>query len=173
MYGLSQLIVRRAIMTGDIPTCSVRPYSPQDLIDISTVLGRIGWAAQFVEGQLSSIQAFAANIDHARFYVASTLEDHVVGFSTVLFEPWNRLGQIHGLVVDPEWRRHGLAAWLILEAETFVRDLGGRGIFVDTPINNSSGRRFYEAIGYTHDYTMTEYYDKGLDGVTYVKFFKE
>jgi ribosomal protein S18 acetylase RimI-like enzyme len=159
-------------MTGDIPTCSVRPYEPQDLTDIGVVLGRIGWAEQFVEGQLSSIQAFAANINHARVYVASAL-DHVVGFSTVLFESWNRLGQIHGLVVDPQWRRHGLAARLILKAETFVRELGGRGIFVDTPINNDGGRRFYEALGYTHDYTMTEYYDKGLDGVTYVKFFKE
>lgn len=159
-------------MPGDIPTYSIRLYEPQDLNDIATVLERTGWAEQFVRGQLSSIETFAANRDYARVYVASTA-DHVVGFSTVLFELWNRLGQIHGLAVDPQWRRYGLAGRLILEAETFIQELGGRGIFVDTPINNDGGRRFYEAISFIHDYTMTEYYDEGLDGVTYVKFFKE
>lgn len=129
-------------MPGDIPTCDIRLHEPQDLGDIGTVLGRIGWAEQFVRGQLSSIEAFKANRDYARVYVAATA-NHVVGFSTVLFEPWNWLGQIHGLVVDPQWWRHGLAARLILEAEAFIQEFGRRGIFVDTPINNDGGRRFY------------------------------
>lgn len=159
-------------MMGNLPKHIIRSYEPNDSTDIIAVLRRIGWAEQFVEGQLSSIQAFAANTDYARVYVGSTV-DQIVGFGTVQFEPWNRLGQIHGLVVDPAWRRHGLAATLAKEAEMFVRELGGRGIFVDTPINNYGGRRFYEAIGYNHDYTMTEYYDDSVDGVTYVKFFKQ
>lgn len=112
-------------MTGDNRTCSIRPYEPQDLSDIGTVLGRLGWAEQFVTGQLSCIETFAANRGHARGYVISTAK-RVIGFSTVLFEPWNRLGQIHGLVVDPQWRRHGLAAQLIREAEAFIQELGGR-----------------------------------------------
>ncbi len=157
-------------MPGTFSPHHVRPYELRDLGDISSVLRSVGWAQQFIEGQLSSIKAFAADSDNARVYVASTL-NKAEGFSTVLFEPWNRLGQIHGLVIDPAYRRRGLAAALVKEAETFVRECGGRGIFVDTPIDNDGGRRFYEAMGYTLDYTMTEYYDEGLDGVTYVKFF--
>lgn len=159
-------------MIGNTSAATVRPYMPQDFDSVREVLGRTGWAERFIEGQLSSIQAFAENTDFARVYLA-VIAGQAVGFSTVLFEPWNRLGQIHGLVVDPAWRRNGLAARLATKAETFVQELGGRGIFVDTPVNNDGGRRFYEAIGYTHDYTMTEYYDEGLDGVTYVKFFKK
>lgn len=169
-HRLSRPMLKRETMPGTFLPPYVRPYEPRDLGDISSVLRSVGWAQQFVEGQLSSVKAFAANSDNARVYVGSTANG-VEGFSTVLFEPWNRLGQIHGLVIDPAHRRHGLAAALIKEAETFVRERGGRGIFVDTPINNDGGRRFYEAVGYTLDYTMTEYYDEGLDGVTYVKFF--
>ena len=158
-------------MKNGSSTITVRSYVPQDLGNMRTVLRRVGWAEQFVQGQLSSIQTFAADTDHARVY-ASVIEGQVAGFGTVLFSPWNRLGQIHGLVVDPAWRRRGLAATLVKKLETFVRELGGRGIFVDTPVDNDGGRRFYEALGYAHDYTMTDYYDRGLDGVTYIKFFK-
>lgn len=157
-------------MSSSPSAVTVRRYAPKDSNDIRTALELVGWAEQFVEGQLSSIQVFATNTEHARVHVA-VIAGQVAGFSTVLFEPWNRLGQIHGLVVHPAWRRHGLAATLVHEAETFVREIGGRAIFVDTPIDNDGGRRFYEAMGYVHDYTMTEYYGEGLDGVTYVKFF--
>jgi len=157
-------------MPGTFTPHHVRRYEPHDLGDISSILRSVGWAQQFIEGQLSSVKAFAANSDNARVHVVSTL-NKAEGFSTVLFEPWNRLGQIHGLVINPAYRRRGLAGALAKEAETFVRECGGRGIFVDTPINNDGGRKFYEAMGYTLDYTMTEYYDEGLDGVTYVKFF--
>lgn len=159
-------------MSSRASEVTIRPYIAEDSSDVRAVLGQVGWAEQFVEGQLTSVQTFAANTEFARVHVA-VIAGQVAGFSTVLFEPWNRLGQLHGLVVHPVRRRHGLAVTLVKEAETFVRELGGRGVFVDTPINNDGGRRFYEAIGYIHDYTMTEYYDEGLDGVTYVKFFNQ
>ena len=93
------------------------------------------------------------------------------GFVCVEYREWNRLGQLHGLAVDPAFKRRGIASELVRRAEQFVRAEGGRGLYVDTPVTNEIARSFYEALGYQQAYVMPEYYDKGLDGVTYLKLF--
>lgn len=86
---------------------------------------------------------------------------------------WNHLCQIHGLAVDPEVQRQGIASVLVSQAERFARSKGARGIYVDTPTLNTGGRKFYEAIGYQLAYVMPRYYEDELDGVTYQKFFNK
>jgi ribosomal protein S18 acetylase RimI-like enzyme len=71
--------------------------------------------------------------------------------------------------VDPNLKRRGIASALVRRAETFVREEDGRGIYVDTPSTNEIARSFYQALGYRHAYTMPEYYDEGVDGVSYLK----
>jgi ribosomal protein S18 acetylase RimI-like enzyme len=78
---------------------------------------------------------------------------------------------LHGLAVDPDLKRRGIASALARHAEGFVREEGGRGIYADTPETNEVARGFYVALGYRHAYTMPEYYEEGLDGVTYLKLF--
>lgn len=91
----------------------------------------------------------------------------------MVFHRWNHLGQIHGLAVQPAYQRRKVASSLVYEAERYVRSQGGRGIYVDTPVTNHVARTFYAALGYHQDYVMSQYYDVGLDGVTYVKFFSD
>lgn len=79
--------------------------------------------------------------------------------------------QIQGLAVSPEFQRQGIASALVARAEEFARSKNARGIYVDTPTSNTRGRWFYEAIGYQPGYIMPRYYEDGLDGVTYQKFF--
>ena len=95
----------------------------------------------------------------------------VGGFVSVEFREWNRLGQLHGLAVEPGLKRRGIASVLVGRAEGFVRGEGGRGVYADTPVINDAARGFYEALGYRQAYVMPEYYDEGLDGVTYLKLF--
>ena len=73
--------------------------------------------------------------------------------------------------MDLALKRRGIASVLVHRAEEFVQAEGGRGLYVDTPITNEVGRSFYEALGYRQAYVMPEYYDEGLDGVTYLKLF--
>ena len=73
--------------------------------------------------------------------------------------------------MDPALKRRGIASALVRRAEEFVRREGGRGLYVNMPITNEIGRRFYEAFGYQQAYVMSEYHDEGLDGVTYLKLF--
>ena len=95
------------------------------------------------------------------------------GFLYVQYYAWNQLCQIHGLAVDPDFQRQGIAAALVSRAEEFARSKRARGIYVDTPTSNIGGRKFYEATGYQLGYIMPRYYEDGMDGVTYQKFFEK
>ena len=137
---------------------------------IRQLLEKIGWAVQYVDAGDLTLDTLDSQSLNARIYVAEQ-EDHLVGWIAIEFRKWNRLAQIQGLAVDPNLHRQGIATQLIRQAEQFAQERGARGVYVDTPVSNQRGRKFYEAVGYEQDYVMTGYYEEGLDGVTYVKFF--
>jgi ribosomal protein S18 acetylase RimI-like enzyme len=148
----------------------VHPFQPEQRSAIANVLMRIGWEQRYIEGQLAAIEGLAADREDGRVLVAH----HGVAFAgyvSVQFHTWNRLAQLHGLAVDPAVRRRGVAARLVQQAEVFVRERRGRGVYVDTPVNNLGARAFYTNQQYYQDYIMTAYYDTDLDGVTYLKLF--
>jgi len=149
---------------------------------IRRILEEHGWERRYVAGQLAGIDDLAAGGRpgiRGRVFVAvrGKLEDPpegpetVSGFVAVELRGWNRLGQLHGLAVAPGSRRLGIASALVRRAEEFVGEHSGRGVYVDTPVTNEAARSFYEALGYALAYTMPDYYDEGLDGVTYLKLF--
>jgi ribosomal protein S18 acetylase RimI-like enzyme len=140
---------------------------------VRELLTKNGWEEHYVEGQLAGLDALAGESlpgTHGKVCVSET-EDHLSGFVCVEYRAWNRLGQLQGLAVDPSLKRRGIASELVHRAEGFVQAEGGRGLYVDTPVTNETGRSFYEALGYRQAYLMPEYYDEGLDGVTYLKLF--
>lgn len=150
-------------------TLTIRSFDSGDMLPIRAVLREIGWEERYIQGQLDCIGSLAVS-DTGRVLVAET-GGALVGYVSVQFAAWNRLGRIHGLVVSPAHRRQGIGSALVHAAEQFIQQYRGRGIYVDTPVSNEGARWFYAEIGYRHDHTMTDYYDTGLDGVTHVKFF--
>ncbi len=143
---------------------------------IGRVLEENGWERRYVAGQLAAIDDLTADgrpgvRGNVLVAVPEGAEGSVCGFVSVEFREWNRLGQLHGLAVAPGSKRRGVASALVLAAEGFVRDLSGRGLYADTPETNEAARHFYRALGYRLAYTMPDYYDDGLDGVTYLKLF--
>lgn len=135
------------------------------------LIGSTGWTERQVNGQLAAIKQLIIDAENG---VVAVIERQgaIIGFISAQFYSWNRLGQIHGLIVAHLHRRQGLAAKLIAQIETSLQQKGARGLYVDTPTNNVDARKFYEAMGYRQDYVMTEYYDDNCDGVTYLKLFK-
>ena len=145
-------------------------YSAQHQPSIRLILGKIGWAEQYVSAMEASAIVFSQDKENYGVYLAIS-EEEAVGFLYVQYYAWNQLCQIQGLAVSPEFQRQGIAATLVARAEEFARSRNARGIYVDTPTTNSGGRKFYEAIGYRFGYLMPRYYEDKLDGVTYQKFF--
>ena len=141
---------------------------------VREVLAKNGWEEHYIAGQLAELDVLSGDpLPGTRCKICvSEAENRLSGFVSVEFREWNRLGQLQGLAVDPALKRRGIASALVRRAEGFVRLGGGRGLYVDTPITNEVGRGFYEASGYRQAYVMPEYYDEGLDGVTYLKLFR-
>ena len=140
---------------------------------VHEILVKNGWQEHFIAGQLAGLDALSGDPlpeTHGKVCVCE-VEERLSGFVCVEYREWNRLGQIQGLAVDPAHKRRGIASDLVRCAEQFVRREGGRGLYVDTPVTNEIGRSFYEALGYWQAYVMPEYYDEGLDGVTYLTLF--
>jgi ribosomal protein S18 acetylase RimI-like enzyme len=166
-------------------TIDTRTTEGQKVIDIAPydavrhrrgvreVLAKNGWEEHYIAGQLAGVDALAGDpLPGTRSKVCvCEAEQRLSGFVCVEFREWNRLGQLQGLAVDPALKRRGIASELVHCAEQLVQAEGGRGLYVDTPVTNDIGRSFYEALGYRQAYFMPEYYDEGLDGVTYLKLF--
>jgi ribosomal protein S18 acetylase RimI-like enzyme len=140
---------------------------------VREILAKNGWEDRYIAGQLAGLDALSGDpLPGTRSKVCvCEVRERLSGFVCVEYRQWNRLGQLQGLAVDPAFKRRGIASELVHRAEEFVRAEGGRGLYVDTPVTNEVGRSFYEALGYRQAYVMPEYYEEGLDGVTYLKLF--
>lgn len=147
-------------------------YSSEHRPAIRRILEHIGWAEQYITASEHNADVFSKNSDIYGVYVAIH-SDTVIGFIYVQFHVWNQLAQIQGLAVEPTYHRQGIASALVDTAEAFARLKKARGIYVDTPVLNTKGRSFYEAVGYQFAYIMPRYYEDVLDGVTYQKFFEQ
>lgn len=152
------------------PTVAIIDYMPGYQSSIRTILMKIGWAEQYVAAAEQNMHNLSQDKENYGVYLAVTGES-AVGFLYVQSYVWNQLCQIHGLAVDVDFHRQGIASALVTRAEEFAHSKKARGIYVDTPTNNTRGRKFYEAIGYQLGYIMPKYYEDELDGVTYQKFF--
>lgn len=139
---------------------------------IRVILRKIGWAEQYIAAMEQNATLFSKDKENYGVYVA-IFGGAVIGFLYVQYYSWNQLCQIQGLAVDPEVQRQGVASALVVRAEEFARLKKARGVYVDTPTSNTGGRKFYESMGYQLAYIMPRYYEDGLDGVTYQKFFEK
>jgi ribosomal protein S18 acetylase RimI-like enzyme len=152
------------------PAVTILDYSPGYQSSIRMILTRIGWAEQYISSAEQNMQHLSQDKENYGVYMA-VIDEAAAGFLYVQYYAWNQLCQIHGLAVNPEFQRQGIASALVTRAEEFAKSKKARGIYVDTPTLNISGRKFYEAVGYQMGYIMPRYYDDQLDGVTYKKFF--
>jgi ribosomal protein S18 acetylase RimI-like enzyme len=160
--------VERQVVTNIVPYDAERHRE-----GVREILAKNAWEQRYIAGQLAALDVLSGERlpgMHGKVCVSEE-KDCLSGFVSVEYRKWNRLAQLQGLAVDPDLKRRGTASTLVRHAEEFVRREGGRGIYVDTPVTNEAAHSFYEALGYRQAYVMPEYYDEGLDGVTYLKLF--
>jgi ribosomal protein S18 acetylase RimI-like enzyme len=137
---------------------------------LTRLIKSVGWNSRQLKGQLDAIHRLADNSNGV--VLVANNGHNLLGYISAEFYEWNRLGQIQGLIVDPEYRRRRIGIRLVGEVEKFMRKKRARGIHVDTPVNNEIGRMFYTALGYTEDCIRSEFYDKNTDAVVYLNIFR-
>ncbi|WP_100551484.1 GNAT family N-acetyltransferase [Caedibacter taeniospiralis] len=149
----------------------IRSFEEKDAISVENLLKIIGWADQYVQGQLIGMQKLFRS-QTGEVFVAIH-EQVVVGFIQAEHHTWNTLTQLQGLVVRPDSRRLGIAKNLVEQVKLSSKNRQQRGIYVDTPVDNVEGRKFYTSVGFTEAYIMPQFYESDLNGVTFQKFFDE
>jgi len=80
-------------------------------------------------------------------------------------------GYVVTLDVAPAWRRRGVAARLLAEAETQVREGGAAGMGLHVHNGNSAAIRFYEHMGYGRIGMAEGFYGRGIDALVYRKMW--
>lgn len=149
----------------------IRPFIQSDYDAVKRVIESVGWIEQYVVAQLENIN----NISHDKVgeVAVAVVSGKIVGFIQALHFSWNRLSQVHGLMVLKDYHRQGIARKLIEHVEDTAKKRGNRGIHLNTPVNNLIGRAFYTALQFSEKYIMIEYYEEGVDGVNYQKIFNK
>jgi ribosomal protein S18 acetylase RimI-like enzyme len=147
-----------------------KEYNTRLASEVAGLLERIGWEDRFVKGQTNNLNSSQSDPNTKSLAVLD--DGRLVAYVTTSVYEWNSLARIHGLAVDPGYRRRRLASNLVAAVEEFIRQRGGRGVYVDTPVDNDAAIALYESCGFKQDHRMSAYYADGLDGVTLAKFFK-
>lgn len=150
---------------------TIRTFTQKDMDKICEILTQTGWAPRYIEGQRRAIEKLT--LDEEGDVSVAVKDNDIVGYIQVQHLRWNSLSYIHGLVISPKCRRQGIATGLMAHVEKDTQLQGNRGVFVDTPVDNQGARAMYIAKGYVEAYIMPSYYEDDLDGITYLKLFKD
>ncbi len=117
----------------------------------------------------SAMRRFAES-RRARVILAEAA-DQLAGFAITHMEktPTGCAGYIVTLDVHPDFRRHGLAARLMQNAEATIRGAGCKAMLLHVFTGNAAAIAFYESQGFEHSHTVEDFYEDGLDAFVYRK----
>jgi [ribosomal protein S18]-alanine N-acetyltransferase len=90
-------------------------------------------------------------------------QGRILGF--IIAEARGRTGHIITIDVLAQARRRGIGAELLRAAEKRMQQAGSLVSELETPVNNAAAIRFYKAMGYFVERTVTGYYSNQLDAL--------
>lgn len=98
-------------------------------------------------------------------------DDEVVGFVIACSEP-KQLGHIITIDVAPHRQRQQIGSRLLAEIEQWLWKQGGKAIYLETAVDDSGAKAFYEKHGYFVLDRIEGYYNDSLDALVMMKTCK-
>ena len=140
--------VEETVSGGCVVSARIRPACAGDSARIADLCGQLGYptTAEAVRERLAGI---GRGERHAVFVAEEA--DRVVGWIHVYLCPLVVVGlqaEIGGLVVDEDWRSHGVGRLLLEWAEQWARERGVRELVVRSNVVRERAHVFYERMGY-------------------------
>ena len=95
-------------------------------------------------------------------------DGEIVGFVIGCSEP-HKLGHIITIDVTPHRQRQHLGSLLLAEIESWLWKGGAKAIYLETPVDDSGARGFYEKHGYFLFERIEQYYNEVIDAFVMMK----
>ncbi|HEV8482432.1 MAG TPA: GNAT family N-acetyltransferase [Blastocatellia bacterium] len=95
-------------------------------------------------------------------------DGEIVGFVIGCAEP-RKLGHIITIDVTPHRQRQHLGSLLLAEIESWLWKQGAEAIYLETPVDDSGARGFYEKHGYFLFERIAQYYNEAIDAFVMMK----
>jgi ribosomal protein S18 acetylase RimI-like enzyme len=142
----------------------VRPGKIEDVVAVMALVrrvvplmrasGNLQWDDEYpnagvFERDVELAQLWVAEIEGAVAGVAAITTDQEPEYAHVGWDITEAAVVVHRLAVDPAFRGQGVAAALIIEAESVARERGIRVLRVDTNSHNEATQRLFPKLGYT------------------------
>jgi len=93
----------------------------------------------------------------------------IMAYVLVLYSRGTSLGRIYSLAVLPNYRKQGLAALLMHEAEAAALEAGRSFIRLEVRPDNQGAIRLYESLGYKHFDIVSDFYEDHADAIRMMK----
>lgn len=145
--------------TPDVTNLLIRSVMKEDTLALARLADQLGYATK-PEDMIERLEAIMELKDH-QVYVAEAAGAGVVGWVHVMethslvSQPQAELG---GLIVEQDWRGHGVGALLLERAEGWAR----AHEYVQMRVNSNTARQgvpaFYESQGYDLIKTQNVFY---------------
>ena len=145
----------------------IREYRPDDFEQ----LYEIDHAAFSEEIAYSLLELqFYLRSRSCRTLVAEDVSE-IVGFVVGCIEP-RRLGHVITIDVIPHRQRQHIGSCLLAEIEQWLWQQGVEAIYLETPVDDSGARDFYDKHGYFVFDRFEGYYNSSLDAFVMMKTAK-
>lgn len=112
------------------------------------------WHVSFFKRELRSRKK------HTHCYVAR-INNNIVGY--IVFYIFCGEGHIMNIAVDAEYRRQGVAKYLLSSALEIVRKEAGNEVFLEVGANNTPAKQLYRQFGFKVYGIRKRYYRNGED----------
>ncbi len=80
-------------------------------------------------------------------FLVAEVDGEVRGYVDVLPQPWQQLGWVANLAVEPAYRRHGLATALVRQAGRWAREQGLPRLLVEATTKHYPALAFFKKLG--------------------------
>lgn len=93
----------------------------------------------------------------------------IYGDAIVVFRRNAKRARLYSMVINPNYRRHGVGSRLLEETERCAAARGCTMVVAETRPTNTAALNMIVKHGWAHLDTMSDYYDDGGDAVRYFK----
>ncbi len=142
-------------------TANIRSYRDEDFRQVVDIAVDLLWQ---VQSEAEGVIRWASKDKSAQIFVAES-DSKVVGFLVLQWPEtgWNRVAEIGGIAVLPEYQRKGFGSGLIEKMEHYAKEKGIRKVYVEPSVRNKVAARFYVKNGYNYEATRRDWYKDGED----------